>query len=594
MRYHSRVTVFLFRQGWERWRTRAACLLAGCFCSLSLRAAVTVTAVLNPPQAVNMGGRAALQIIVQDGTPDLAPQLPPLGDFRVGEAGSSSQFELNGTQQSVRFTYSYQLEPLRPGKFLIQSATVMVGGVPYYTQPLTLQVLPPNAPAPGGNPAVQKEAFLKLAAPRGRVYVGEPFLLDVKLYAMTGQLREEPQLTDAGLVVGKLVKLPTGNEVFQNRNYNEITYRRMVIATKPGKTRIGPATMVFGLPRTRTSFFDDPYVSTTLVSEPLDLQVLPLPVTNTPANFAGAVGNFIVRFWASPTNVAVGDPITVHVQIAGRGAFDSLTLPEQPEWREFKVYPATSQSMAADEYGLAGTNNFEQVVVPQNAEIKRLPGLEFSFFNPDAGQYRTIRMPSLPLLVRPSAATPQPSLSLSNIPATSPPPPATEIVHIKPDLGAVARIAPPLILRGWFLALQLVAPLVWLALVFRRWRQRSVAGNPRLRRRRQVALMIKETLPELARLAAAGAVEDFHAAAFRLLQEKLGECLDLPAGSITEEVIDERLRQAGAGETLLARLRELFQVLNRARFAPQSSPGGLAALLPAIEDVLVELEGVKA
>ena len=46
---------------------------------------------------------------------------------------------------------------------------------------------------------------------------------------------------------------------------------------------------------------------------------------------------------AGPTNVAVGDPITVRVQISGHGALDALTLPDQPAWRDFKTYPPTSK-----------------------------------------------------------------------------------------------------------------------------------------------------------------------------------------------------------------------------------------------------------
>ena len=66
-----------------------------------------------------------------------------------------------------------------------------------------------------------------------------------------------------------------------------------------------------------------------LAAEPETLTVLPLPKENVPANFNGAVGSFSMTLSAGPTNVAAGDPVTVKVQISGRGAFDSLALPEQ-------------------------------------------------------------------------------------------------------------------------------------------------------------------------------------------------------------------------------------------------------------------------
>ena len=66
-----------------------------------------------------------------------------------------------------------------------------------------------------------------------------------------------------------------------------------------------------------------------------------MPAEGAPANFNGAVGDYTMTVTAGPTNVAVGDPITVRVQISGRGALDALTLPDQPAWRDFKAYPPT-------------------------------------------------------------------------------------------------------------------------------------------------------------------------------------------------------------------------------------------------------------
>src|SRR4030095_4411500 len=102
-------------------------------------------------------------------------------------------------------------------------------------------------------------------------------------------------------------------------------------------------------PRNRDPFgFDDFFGEGTetrrfsLNSDPRTLRVLTVPVQDASPGFNVAVGNFSMTSSAAPTNVAVGDPITVKVQIAGRGAFDSLMLPAQEGWREFKTYPPTS------------------------------------------------------------------------------------------------------------------------------------------------------------------------------------------------------------------------------------------------------------
>src|SRR2546425_1304314 len=102
---------------------------------------------------------------------------------------------------------------------------------------------------------------------------------------------------------------------------------------------------------------------------------------------------------AGPTNVAAGDPIPVRVQIAGRGAIDSLNLPEQPGWHDFKTYPPTSKVETTDPLGVQGTKTFEQTIVPQTADIKEIPPISFSFFDPDQKAYRALRQPAVKLVV---------------------------------------------------------------------------------------------------------------------------------------------------------------------------------------------------
>jgi hypothetical protein len=564
--------------------------------AFSAGAAVQVSATLDH-QSAAVGEGIMLRVIVQDASPDGPPRLPSLPNLRIDDAGTSESISIINGHQSAESTHTYQITPLKPGQYAIPPIQVPVGGRIYTTKPLAFQALPANQAGRGGNPNAPRAAFLKLEAPRSKMYVGEPFFLDAKLYAMTGRLVDEPHLPDTGgFTLGKMFRVAPAREVYDRQDYNTIVYRRLLTATKPGKAEFGPATMVFD-PNSNSDAFDffrarRPQLN--LVSDTLELEVAPLPSTNVPAGFAGAIGNFSVRFWASPTNVAVGDPVTVHIQFAGKGAYDAITVPEQADWREFKTYTPTSQTQAGDQYGLVGTNTFEQVVVPQNAEIKELPGFLFSFFNPEIGQYRTIRMPSIPLAVKSSGATPLPSLSVTNASPSGEASSSTEIVHIKPSLGSVVMIGPPLIQRGWFLAIQLAAPLVWAGLGLARRREERLANNPRLRRKRQVDRLVRETIPELRRRAKAGEAEPFHAGAFRILQERLGERLDVAAGGITEEVIDERLRKAGADPALLTGLHEIFKALNHARYAPDASAAELGTLLPKIESALEQLERIKA
>src|SRR5438876_8680164 len=116
-----------------------------------------------------------------------------------------------------------------------------------------------------------------------------------------------------------------------------------------------------------------------------------------------------------------------------------------------------------------------------------------------------------------------------------------------------------------------------------------LANNPRLRRQRKVARIIRDGLLELRRLAAEKKSDEFFATLFHLLQEQLGERLNLPASAITEAVIEEHLRPRGVPETILASLHDLFQTCNLARYAPMQTSQELAAIIPKFEVVMTEL-----
>ena len=104
-----------------------------------------------------------------------------------------------------------------------------------------------------------------------------------------------------------------------------------------------------------------------------------------------------------------------------------------------------------------------------------------------------------------------------------------------------------------------------------------------------MAKYLAETLPQLRAQAAEKKSDAFFATTFRLLQEQLGERLDLPAAAITEAVVDEQLPKSGASKQLIDGLRELFQACNQARYAGATG-AGMEALIPKIETTLSDIQ----
>ena len=591
---------------------RGSLLLRGvaallCLCACSAWSAPGFSVALDR-NVVPVGESVTLSLVFEGVTSPAPPPLPALPNLRVASGGGqSTEFAFINGQQTSKQTFSYVLLTTQVGDVIIPSIQVQAGGKTLVSQPVQLKVIPASAPAASPNPAQAEPAFLRLVVPKTEAYIGEPFPVEIHLYVQAGEGLQMPQIQADGFSLSQIPQPAQTRTVVNGVQYTLLSFKLTATAARSGALAFGPVqeslTLHVPIPGQRRS--RDPFESffggaqyqrrpIILSSEAVAMRVLPLPAQNVPEGFSGAIGSYQLAVTAGPTNVGVGDPITVRVRISGRGPIDAIALPPQPQWRDFNTYPATAKVEPADDMGLAGTKSFEQVIIPLNHEIKFLPPLTFSFFDPAARNYRTLTGPTIPLTVRPSGVAATPLPTLTNAGSGSTPPAADDILHIKPRLELSGTVAPLLLARPWFLALQGVPALVWLALLLWRKRGESLANNPRLRRQREVAQRVREDLKELRVQAAARQSDQFFATLFRLLQEQLGERLDLPASAITEAVIDEKLRGRKLPEETLKSLHELFQTCNLARYAPVQDSQEMAALIPKLEGVLRELQKLKA
>jgi hypothetical protein len=538
---------------------------------------------------ISLGESANLTLTFKDASNPSAPSLPAIPNLTFRYVGQSSQVEAVNGAVSSSVAHNYEVTAAAAGNFVIPALRVQLNGKIFTSQPLQLKVVQGTV----SGDEEKLPAFLKLIVPKKELYVGETIPVEIQLYCQDARDPSMPQLPGEGFTVGQMPQPTQTRTRVGNEFYNLLIFKIPVAATRAGTLTLGPATMNLKLLMGPRDFFGQftQARQVTLKSDPQALQVLALPKENQPANFNGAIGNFRMQFSAGPTNVAVGDPITLKIQISGRGSLDLISLPAQNDWREFKTYPATSKVESNDPLGLEGTKTFEQIVVPQNSEVKELPAFSFSFFDSTQKKYRTLTHSAIPLIVRPTAATPQPTVFASNANVNEEQP-SREIVHIKPQLGKLQAFSAPLVQQPWFLILQGAAPLAWIVSVICRKRRESLANNPQLRRQREVDQIVKRGLAELSQFAAANDSEKFFATAFRLLQERMGERLDLPASGITESVIEEKLRPMNADPTTLDLIHELFQTCNQARYTSQRTSQELSSLIPKVQTAMEELRKI--
>src|SRR5579862_8179161 len=286
---------------------------------------------------ITLGESATLSMSFEGGSPDNVPIPPGNPNLQVVESGTSTQFKFINGQSSSAVTHTFRLIPRQPGDYTIPAITIDVSGEKLTSQPVLLKVLKPSAPTPEAVNAGSELAFLKLVLPRKEVYVGETFTAQLQLHLLNrvqgvGQIKLTAFPAD-GFSVGKMVEGQRRQVQIGNGIYTVIPIEVALKAIKAGPLNIGPVTfgLVVELPSTgRQRDIFDPFGmlshgeqrQISVATSPETIQSLPVPREDVPPDFNGAIGKFTLNMTAGPTNVAAGDPITVKVQISGRGSLD--------------------------------------------------------------------------------------------------------------------------------------------------------------------------------------------------------------------------------------------------------------------------------
>jgi len=534
---------------------------------------VTVQTSVEPPQ-VQVGESAALAVAVEGAQNAAVPEIPAVDGLTVRYVGPETQVSIVNGHMSQSVTYRFSVVALRPGTFSIGPVAVAVGSARHEGAAVTLTAVAAGAPRAGAAGAARGDQVrLVLSTAKTTVFLHEHVALGLKLYV--GNVRvanlQYPTIAGDGVAIEKLPEQPqqqreqTPQGVFQ-----VVDFETALTPLRSGTLTVGPATMHLDLlVRTRGDaffggFFGDQQRPLELHSEPLTLDVLPLPEANRPPDFTGAVGHFELDVKAAPLALGVGDPVTVTSTIRGTGNLESVAPPAIEGSDVLRVYPVQPSGQPA-----AGERTFEQVVIPQRAGAVALPEMRFSYFDPDARAYRTISRPPVALTVRESA---HPQGAPQILGAVGRRPPAEQLgrdlVFIKDAPGALVPLGARRYRSVFFWGLQLLPLMAWLAAVAVNRRRRRLTGDVRYARFTRAGRAARQAIAGARQQLRAGDHAAFHDTLARAVGDYLAAKLDLPPGAVTADTVGDRLRQHQLAPGVVRDLEEFFATCERARFAP--------------------------
>lgn len=531
-----------------------------------------------------------------------APSLPPLQAFVVQSSGSSTSMSWVNGQMSASKTWSYTLVPREVGRFTIGSAEVDFGGDTYRTDPIVVEVVEGGAAAPvprteehpsTGVDSGGRDVFITSSVDKRRAFVDEQVTLSFRFYRRVN-LIERPRYNAPDLTGFWVEDLGDQEEYYEDVDglrYRVTEIKTALFGAKPGTATIGPATLIYEEGRSGFPFFAGGRPRT-LTTQPIEVEILPLPNEGRPADFEGAVGRFDVSERLDADNVPALSPVTLRVRIEGAGNIRTVPAPEIEEIPGFKVYESgTSTKITKKNRTVGGVKVYEYVLVPQASGTLTVPGVSFSYFDPSQGEYSRAGSGDLTLTVTPAAPGAEPGMvsvpaAISRV--------GRDIRYIHEGGRALERAPEPIHGRPWFLALQLV-PLVGLggALVVRRRRDRYAEDSgligyvraPRAARRelREAAARLRAGEHAAACSAVARSVTDF-----------IGDRWGVGARGMTISELTGLLGTAGADDETIERVRRLLSECDLGRFAAGVERVEGDRLLSEAEACLRRLERLSA
>jgi hypothetical protein len=580
-------------------------------------------------RTVYMGESFLVQIVVDGADSADQPDLSGVRDFSVEYLGGSNNSSqsitiINGKLERVvqrGFIFSYRFTPTKIGTLVIPQIAVETGGESYRTTPLTIEVTKPG----------ETEDFkLRIRLSRETCYVGEPVLLDVIWYLrrdvqdfrFTAPLLENSNFDFAAPEVQidnskRYYRIPVGGgEVIAEKGrgmlggvtYATLTVRIAMIPKRSGSFEI-PQFIVACESATgrvsRRDFFDDffrddffsfrrgeikKYV---VPSNTLDLLVKDLPAAGRPAGFAGHVGEYRLSASAEPTEVNIGDPITLTITIEGPDYLEHVTMPplqgQQRLARDFKIPDDRADGTIQGEKKV-----FTQTIRARSEEITEIPSIELAYFDTKAGQYRVARSNPIPITVSPTrVVTASDAEGLEGATVGAPVEQWKEGIAynfegpsvLEPqEYGILSAVTRPV-----WLSVIVVPPLLYGALLGGVLLVRKRRSDPAAKRARGALRRLQRNLCEAAKKPPEGS--DFQEQALEAVRRYLGDKLNRAGATLTALDIERAFAERGVPAGLNGAVQEILHALEAGAYAGsafgQSDPKTLTA---RILDAAKELE----
>ncbi|MBI4558721.1 MAG: BatD family protein [Candidatus Hydrogenedentes bacterium] len=347
------------------------------------------------------------------------PEIPDVDGLVIDKHPqiTEDQFHFSlGGGRGASMVRGYVARATRTGKITIPPIVVRVDGQELRTEPIELMVTeapasvrpPPNpsrirgenfandqADSPESALTWDEAVFTTSDVDKKEVFVGEPVRLTLSLWVI------ESDSVQAGTPPGARIQYPTtegfyalereprvNRQTRDGRQYQVRQYQQILYPTVPGELTIGSWHWEgFAQALTRIGIQTREYDRQT---PPITILVKPLP--DQPANFSGAVGDFVLEAKLSRYETMQGTPIQLTLRLAGHGNPNAMGEPQLPSIPGVYISdPQKDTRPSNDAQGFSVEKTIAYSIAPVESNDLTIPEIEFCYFDPQAATYKTLK-----------------------------------------------------------------------------------------------------------------------------------------------------------------------------------------------------------
>jgi oxygen tolerance protein BatD len=537
---------------------------------------------------------------------------PALDGFRIlsgpNTSSSSSVQYVNGKRtRSTNNTYTYYLQAAKEGTFNIKPASISVKGKKHQSNAVKIKVVKASANAQQQNqnttnPKQQnnqqnktgisdEDIYIKAIVDKSNPYLGEQILVSYKIYTRVST--RAPVISKAPSFPGfwsinlseQAQQLQQQREIINGSEYiTAIIYHVALFPQKSGTLEIEPMEVecqiqVQSQSRRRSSnslfdrFFEDPfgginYVQKNLKANTLKINVKPLPTTNRPANFNGAVGTFSIKSTIDKSTIKTNEALTLKVSVSGKGNFDLIDNFKINFPPDFEVYdPKIRSKINKGLNGISGTKYFEYLVIPRTPGDFTIPPLEFSYFNLNTSRYANLKTQEYKINVAKGESN-YSSVQYSGVSQEDVKYIGSDIRHIQTGNHKLQQTA-SFLYNSLTFYLLLIVPL-FVAIVF------VLIWKSKAKQRSNVSLMNNKKAMKVARKNLKKAFQflksendvDFYTEVYRAMWGFLSNKFNISRSKLSIENVDQELTGKGIKKEIIDQFIQTLNNTEFARFAP--------------------------